>query len=234
LAGGESSASLGTTTASTDIYDPSTNKFSSGPAINVSRVLFGMTPLSDGRVLAAGGASAGGGPTSTPGLSEVYDPGTNSWSETGLSPSLGGLTTTLLRNGEVLAAGGTSDFNRGSTQAALFTPTAKPSAPAAVSASKGNRSALVTFAPPFNDGGLSIRHYTFTASTGQTATTDGTFATVRGLRNGRRVTFRVTATNAIGTGPASAASNPVTPMGPDVAPRVRASGLRGSSSWRGT
>jgi N-acetylneuraminic acid mutarotase len=227
LAGGESAASLGTTTASTDIYDPSTNTFSPAPAMSVSRVLFGMTSLSDGRVLAAGGGTGSGALLSVTGQSEVYDPGTNHWSQTGLAPSLAGLTTTLLQNGEVLAAGGTTDFHTGSAQAALFTPTAKPGAPVAVSASSRDRSALVTFAPPLNDGGLSIRQYTITASTGQTATTAAgrTFATVNGLKNGRRVTFTVTATNALGTGPASAVSNAVTPMGPDIAPRVRVSGL---------
>ena len=42
------------TTASTDIYHPSTNSFSAGPPMATSRALFGITPLADGRVLVAG------------------------------------------------------------------------------------------------------------------------------------------------------------------------------------
>jgi len=97
----------------------------------------------------------------------------------------------------------------------------------------GNGSALVTFAPPTDDGGAPITAYTITASTGQTTTTPDarTFATVSGLTNGTAVTFTVRAVNAEGTGPASAASNSVTPTGstlataPDTAPTLRFFGL---------
>ena len=43
-----------------------------------------------------------------------------------------------------------------------------------------------------------------------------TSVTVSGLTNGTTYTFTVAATNAVGTGPASAASNAVTPTGPTV------------------
>ncbi|MGN6406297.1 fibronectin type III domain-containing protein [Sinomonas sp.] len=93
-----------------------------------------------------------------------------------------------------------------------------PAAPAGVSASAGNASANVTWNAP-NNGGSTITSYTVTPWTGGTAlaptTVTGnpapTGATITGLTNGVAYTFTVTATNAVGTSPASAPSNSVTP-----------------------
>ncbi len=216
------------TTASTDIYHPSTNSFSAGPPMATSRALFGITPLADGRVLAAGGFSIGTRHgASVTGDNEIYDPRTNTWSEAEPLPAVGAFTLNLLPNGQALEAGGTIDIHTGLAQAELFTPSTAPGAPVAVSATPGNRSAFVTFAPSANDGGFQALHYAITASSGQTVTTpDGrTFATLTGLTNGRKVTFTVTATNSVGTGPASAASNEVIPGARDKAPKVRVFGL---------
>src|SRR5687767_9902280 len=65
-------------------------------------------------------------------------------------------------------------------------------------------------------GGNAITSYTVTSSPdGKTASTGGAArsATVAGLKNGTTYTFTVKATNSIGTGPASAASNAVKPTG---------------------
>ncbi|MCU1582644.1 MAG: fibronectin, partial [Microbacteriaceae bacterium] len=51
-----------------------------------------------------------------------------------------------------------------------------------------------------------------------TATGTGSPLTVTGLTNGDTYTFTVTATNAIGTGAPSQASNAVTPATPAIAP----------------
>lgn len=93
-------------------------------------------------------------------------------------------------------------------------------------------------APAIDDGGMPVRHYTVTASSGQTATTTDarTFLTINGLTNGRSVTFTVTASNAFGTSPASAPSNAVTPTAPAPPrrptphPRCESRGSRASSS----
>ena len=100
------------------------------------------------------------------------------------------------------------------------TPTA-PAAPTGVTATAGNASATVSWTAP-DDGGDPITSYTVTPYEGSTAETPtvisgsppATTATVTGLTNGVSYTFTVTATNAVGTGPASAASSAVTPEAP--------------------
>ncbi|MFE7329402.1 fibronectin type III domain-containing protein, partial [Streptomyces sp. NPDC057565] len=99
------------------------------------------------------------------------------------------------------------DFSTGN-----FTVARVPEAPSGVSATGGNQRATVSWAAPSSNGSP-ITSYTVTASPGgATATTTGaTFATMTGLNNGTSYTFTVTATNAIGTGRASAPSAPLTP-----------------------
>ena len=97
------------------------------------------------------------------------------------------------------------------------TPYTVPAAPTAVTATAGAASASVVFTAPDN-GGSAITSYAATASTGQTASGASSPITVTGLVNGTAVTFTVTATNIAGTGPASAASNSVTPVDVPTAP----------------
>jgi hypothetical protein len=73
----------------------------------------------------------------------------------------------------------------------------------------------VTFTAPASDGGAAITTYTVTSSTGGiTATGPSSPITITGLVNGTAYTFTVTATNSVGTGAASVASNSVTPVVP--------------------
>ena len=92
-----------------------------------------------------------------------------------------------------------------------------PSAPTGVAATAGVGSAQVSFTGS-NANGSPITGYTVTAIDqtvaargGQTATAAASPITVGGLTDGDSYTFTVAATNGVGTGPASAPSNAVTP-----------------------
>ena len=100
-----------------------------------------------------------------------------------------------------------------------------PGAPTGVSAAAGNASATVSFSAPVSDGGSAITGYTVTAADattpangGQTKAGSASPVTVTGLTNGDAYTFTVTATNGVGTGPASSPSNSVTPSAPASVP----------------
>jgi subtilisin family serine protease len=91
-------------------------------------------------------------------------------------------------------------------------PTA-PSAPRNVRGSAGDQLVTLYWEAPLDNGSRIVTTYTATSSPGsKTCTSTGALTCiVRGLTNGVAYTFRVTATNAIGTSAASTASDPVTP-----------------------
>jgi Domain of unknown function (DUF4082)/Fibronectin type III domain/Bacterial Ig domain len=135
-------------------------------------------------------------------------------------------SSTVYGNG-VYANGSTTIFPTNSYQATnygvdvLFSagaPSTPPSAPTNVSAVPASSRASVSWTAPSSNGGSAITSYTVTPYVGSTAQTpvqvnspSATSTTVTGLTNGTAYTFKVSATNAIGTGNASAASSTVTP-----------------------
>jgi hypothetical protein len=112
-----------------------------------------------------------------------------------------------------------------------------PGAPTSVSAVAGNGSASVSWTAPASNGGSPITSYTVTPYVGSVAQTTtvvpgsppATTATINGLTNGTTYTFTVTATNAVGSGPASAPSNGVTPTATVVPAFVQGLGAHATS-----
>jgi hypothetical protein len=101
-----------------------------------------------------------------------------------------------------------------------------PNAPTAAKAVAGDSQAKVAFKAPTDNGGYPVTSYTVLATDatnpangGQTASAASSPIVVPGLTNGDSYTFTVTATNAIGTGPASAPSNAIIPMPQRPSPR---------------
>ncbi len=130
------------------------------------------------------------------------------------SSSITGLTNGTSYTFTVAA---TNAVGTGTASAAsnAVTPATIPGAPTIGKATAADGSASVTWSAG-SDGGSPITGYTVTTFQGATnlGTTDVgavTSTTIKGLTDGTTYTFTVAATNAVGTGPASAQSNAVTP-----------------------
>ena len=114
---------------------------------------------------------------------------------------------------------GTGPASAASNSVTPVAPVAAPSRPGAPTigiATAGNAQVSVAFTAPSNIGGTPITGYTATCGS-QTASGTVSPLTVTGLAS-TPISCSVTATNSAGTGPASAASNSVTPVAPVAAP----------------
>ena len=111
--------------------------------------------------------------------------------------------------------GGRFMFYDGTEWGTLSFTEKRPDAPTIGTATAVFGEATVPFTAPSSDGGSPITSYTATSSpggiTGTLSQSGSGSITVTGLTNATTYTFTVTATNAIGTSLASAASNSVIP-----------------------
>jgi hypothetical protein len=96
-----------------------------------------------------------------------------------------------------------------------FTAPTVPGKPTNLVAVAGNKKVGLTWTAPADNGGSTITGYTVTSAPGSktcTWTSGPLSCTVTGLTSGQSYTFTVTATNGVGTGPASDPSAGVTPF----------------------
>ena len=128
-------------------------------------------------------------------------------------------------------ATGWGSFN-GANLLADLSPASTPESPTGVTAVAGNNQATVSFTAPTSTGGGVILSYTVTSSPGGITATGATSPiTVTGLVDGTAYTFTVTATNALGAGSVSTASNSVIPAPASAVPAVTPWGALAAFGW---
>jgi len=137
-----------------------------------------------------------------------------SYDATATTRTLTGLTAGSSYTFTVAATNATGT-SAASAQSTAVTPYALPDAPTITAANAADSAATLTWTTPSSNGSA-ITGYVVTPYIGATAQPTQTFSaattqTVTGLTAGTAYTFTVAAVNQAGTGPASAASSPVTP-----------------------
>jgi hypothetical protein len=134
---------------------------------------------------------------------------TSSCTSTGTSCVLTGLVNGTTYQVVVVAQNAVG--NSPETAAVAVRPRWVPAAPAIAAVVPSNHRVSVSWSVP-QDNGKPITSYEVTASpSAKTCVTTATSCVVKGLTDGTAYRFSVTATNAVGLGPASALSPPVTP-----------------------
>ena len=181
-------------------------------------------------------APGNNGGSAITGYAVTASPGGATCSTTGaLSCKVPGLTNGTPYTFTVRAANAIGQGPASAASSAVTPNPGPPLAPTGVSATRGDMSATVTWTAP-DANGSPILGYVVTSSPGAKtcATTTQVSCPVTGLTNGQAYTFTVKASNALGAGPASAASNSITPAGlPFAAAGVQATPFNLSAlvSW---
>ena len=164
------------------------------------------TPANGGSAITAYSIQGYKNGTAVPALTHVVAAGTNTFAYTGLDA--GGSYTFTVAATNALAYGDIGTSN-------AVVPYTVPTAPLSPTATAGTGQAGVSWLAPSSDGSSPITGYTITPYLGSVAQTPQLFAsanltqTVLGLTAGSSYQFTVAATNAAGTGTASAKTAPI-------------------------
>ncbi len=140
VAGGATAytGSLGTVTASAEIYDPRADAWRAAAPMSAARYIGSAAKLANGQVLVAGGWSYTTDYDPSLSTAEIYDPASNSWTASGsMSTGRARFALVTLADGRLLAAGGVGPTYRMLATAELWDPatggwTVTGSLPAAV------------------------------------------------------------------------------------------------------
>jgi putative nucleotidyltransferase with HDIG domain len=170
----------------------------------------GLVAASAGTTTPPGTSPTGGGGEALPGGAGKGAGSTTTTSSTVAGGAGGG--------GGGAGGGGSDGGGLGpTTTTTTVAPASSPSAPTEVTASAGNGEVALSWSAP-DDGGSPITSYTVTPLVAGVAQTPRVFPSaalsevVGGLTNGTTYTLTVSAGNAVGSGPPSAPSAPVTPI----------------------
>lgn len=152
-------------------------------------------------------------PGSTGGLAPTYTVTSNPENKTGTG-SASGITVGGLTNGTsytfTVVATNAIGTSSASAASAAVVPATTPGTPISVSAVRGNGQATISFTPG-GTGGLPVTYTVTSTPGGITASGSASGIVVSGLTNGTLYTFRVVATNGVGSSSESAATAPITP-----------------------
>ena len=198
---GSSTASAASTPVTTSFIAPSAPTNVTASAGNALAIVTWTASTNNG-----GSAITSYSVTSSPGNFQAT---TTNGSTTTVTVS--GLTNGTSYTFTVVATNAAGPSAASSASTSIIPSFTVPSAPTNVTALVANAQATINWIAPTNDGGLPITSYRVTSSPGnfQAITANGstTTATISGLTNGTAYTFIVLATNALGSSPASIATN---------------------------